>query len=41
VLNLGRAVNEEGVSATFKDGILMVTVTKSEAAKPKRIEIKS
>jgi HSP20 family protein len=41
VMNLGRAVNEENINASFKDGILTVVVPKSEAAKPKRIEIKS
>jgi len=41
VMDLGRAVNESEIDATFKDGVLKVTVPKSEAAKPKRIEVKS
>jgi HSP20 family protein len=41
VMNLGTTVNEDQIDASFKDGILTVSVPKSEAAKPKRIEIKS
>jgi HSP20 family protein len=41
VMNLGGAVDEEHIDASFKDGVLTVTVPKSEAAKPKRIEVKS
>jgi HSP20 family protein len=33
-------INPDGVSAELSDGILTVTVPKSEAAKPRKIEIK-
>lgn len=41
VLNLGQDVDPDKVNAEFKDGVLKVTVPKSEKSKPKRIEIKS
>jgi len=41
VLKLGAPVDEENVSAGFKNGVLSVSIPKSEQAKPKRIEVKS
>jgi HSP20 family protein len=38
-LRLPGPVNSEKVEGTFKDGLLTVTVPKTEAAKPHRIEI--
>jgi HSP20 family molecular chaperone IbpA len=32
-------VNPEGVTGQLSDGVLTVTVSKSEAAKPRKIEI--
>ena len=40
-LNLGTKVRSDGIEATYKDGILTVTLPKVEASKPKRIEVKS
>ena len=40
-LNLGTKVRSEGIEATYKDGILTVTLPKVEESKPKRIEVKS
>jgi len=37
--SLGIPVQSEGVTASYKDGVLTVTVPKAEEAKPKRIEI--
>jgi HSP20 family protein len=34
-------VEAEKVDATYKDGVLKVTLPKSETAKPKKIEIKT
>lgn len=34
-------VDAEKVDATFKDGVLRITLPRSETAKPKKIEIKS
>ena len=34
-------VDAEKVDATFKDGVLKITLPKSETAKPRKIEIKS
>lgn len=41
ILKLGGPVEEEAVSADFKNGVLSVTIPKSEQAKPRRIEVKS
>jgi len=38
--NLPENVNAESVSASFKNGVLQVTLPKKEEAKPKRIDIK-
>lgn len=38
--DLPEDVNPDKVNASFQDGVLTVTVAKSEAAKPKRIEVK-
>ena len=40
-VELGRAVDEGKVAAAYKDGILRVTVPKSEKAKPRKISIHS
>lgn len=37
--NLGRHIDSDKVEATFKDGLLTVTVPKTEAVKPRTIEI--
>ncbi len=39
VLKLGMPVDDENVSASFKNGVLSVTIPKSEQAKPKKIEV--
>ena len=41
VIPLGRDVDPEKVDAEFKDDVLKVTVAKSEASRPKRIEIRA
>jgi len=41
VLKLGGPVEEDNVSAEFDNGVLSVTIPKSEEAKPRRIEITS
>ena len=38
--DLPAAVDTEAVAATYKDGVLQVTVPKAEEAKPKQIEVK-
>ncbi|MDE2028397.1 MAG: Hsp20/alpha crystallin family protein [Candidatus Omnitrophica bacterium] len=38
-LNLGSTVDASRISASYKDGVLQLTVPKSEAAKPKAIDI--
>lgn len=38
--DLPAAVDPETVAATYKDGVLTVTVPKAEEAKPKQIEVK-
>ena len=39
--DLPAAVNTEAVAATYKDGVLEVTVPKAEEARPKQIEVKA
>jgi HSP20 family protein len=39
-VELGGAVDPEGVEAAFKNGVLTVTLPKAAAAKPRRIEVK-
>jgi len=41
VIPLDATVDAEKVEADYKDGVLHVTVPKSEAARPKRIEVKA
>ena len=40
-MRLPSEVETDKVVATYKDGVLKITLPKSEAAKPKKIEIKS
>jgi HSP20 family protein len=37
--SLGNAVNSEGISAKFNDGVLTITLPKSEKNLPRRIEV--
>jgi HSP20 family protein len=39
-IGLPTTVDAQKISAQFKDGVLQVTLPKSEAAKPKQIEVK-
>jgi HSP20 family protein len=39
VIRLGTDVNPESIDASFSDGVLKITATKSESARPKKIEI--
>lgn len=41
VVRLGDDVDPENVEAEYHDGVLHVTVSKTEVARPKKIEIKS
>jgi HSP20 family protein len=41
VFVLPAAINEDKVAAEYKDGILRITVPKVEAAKPKRVAVKT
>jgi HSP20 family protein len=41
IVPLPGTVSEEKVEAEYKDGVLKVVVPKAEAAKPKKIEVKS
>ncbi|HUG90037.1 MAG TPA: Hsp20/alpha crystallin family protein [Planctomycetaceae bacterium] len=41
VIRLGDDVDPENVNAEYKDGVLHLTVGKSESAKAKRIEVKA
>ena len=41
VLKLGTPVDEDNVTANFKNGVLMVSIPKSELAKPRKIEVKN
>jgi HSP20 family protein len=38
--SLGNAVNAENISAEFKDGVLTISLPKSEKSLPRRIEVK-
>ncbi len=38
-LRLGKGINDQAVSATYKDGILKIVVPKAEEVKPKVIDI--
>lgn len=40
VVNLPEDVDPTGIQARYRDGVLRVSVPKSEAAQPKRIEVK-
>ena len=40
-LYLGTKVRTDGIEASYKDGILTVTLPKVEESKPKKIEVKS
>ena len=40
-LNLGQRVKADDIEAAYKDGILTVTLPKTEESKPKKIEVKS
>jgi len=40
VVSLPLPVDDAGISAAYKDGVLKVTLPKSERVKPKRIEVK-
>jgi HSP20 family protein len=41
VLPLPENVQEEGIEATFEDGVLTIVVPKTEEARPKHIEVKT
>ncbi len=41
ILTLPMRINPETVNATFKNGVLKITLPKAEEAKPKQIKIKS
>jgi HSP20 family protein len=41
VLPLPENVNEEGIEATFQDGVLSIVVPKTEEARPRHIEVKA
>ena len=38
-LHLGKGINDQAVSATYKDGILKIVVPKAEEEKPKVIDV--
>jgi HSP20 family protein len=39
-MRLGAAVDPAGVEATYRDGLLTLTLPKAESAKPRRIEVR-
>ncbi len=39
VFALGNQINKESVSAKYEDGILMITLQKSESAQPRKIAV--
>ena len=39
IIRLGTDVNPETINANYKEGVLTVTTAKTEAARPKRIEV--
>lgn len=39
-INLPTAINADDISASYNDGVLMLTLPKAEAAKPRQIQIK-
>jgi len=41
VLRLSNTISEEGIDANFENGVLKVTVPKTEEAKPKHVEVKA
>lgn len=41
IVELGRDVDADRVEASFKNGVLTVTLPKAAAAKPRRIEVRS
>jgi HSP20 family protein len=41
VIPLGGHIDEKAIEATYKEGVLKITVPKTEEAKTKRIEVKS
>lgn len=41
VFSLPRTIDPDGIEASHRDGVLTLTLKKSEAAKPKRIEVKA
>ena len=40
-ITLPQSVDAKGIQASYKDGVLTVTLPKSEEAKPKQIEVKT
>ena len=40
-LNLGQGIDVDNISATYNNGVLSVTIPVTEAAKPRRIEVKT
>ncbi|MEP0763010.1 MAG: Hsp20/alpha crystallin family protein [Chloroflexota bacterium] len=40
-LNINAPIDHEGVEASFKDGVLTLTLPKAEAVKPRQITVKS